>query len=154
VISVEAKQAGLFAAAKEHLSPERSSLLMAVVDVSKSSRDTRNAFAHHLWGSLNTRNNCVLLVHPKVIAKFTAESLAWASAGAQGPRPELNRSQVMVWNKQDFKDAAAAAAAAHDRIVRVSFTLEHPAERRMRQSLLADPQIARRYKLRLRENSR
>lgn len=150
MISTEARQAALFSAAKEKLTPEQASLIMAVIDTFKTSKNTRNAFAHHLWGSLNTRPDCVVLAHPKTIARYTAQMTAWSG---NGPVPDFDRSEFMVWRQPDFDEAVAAARTAHGRAVELSFTFDHGAADRHRGPLLADPQIQHRYNVRLAENA-
>jgi hypothetical protein len=148
MISSEARLAALFAAAKERLTPEDASLIMAVMDTTKASRNTRNAFAHHLWGSLNGRPDCVILAKPKTLIKYSAKMSEWRG---DGPRVELDRSEVMVWQQADFDAEVESARIAHDRVVQLSFTFDHPAAERRRQSLLADPHVARRYEIRRNE---
>jgi hypothetical protein len=164
VVSGEARQAALFAAAKERLTPEQSSLVMGVIDTFKASRATRNSFAHHLWGSIPRRPDCVVLVHPKTFAKATAGFTEWSLKYPSGitfpadnppdPPPQLDKSEVMVWQQKDFDHEVMAARVAYDRIVMLGFTVhDSPSADPMRRALLADPQIERRYKLRLLENS-
>lgn len=166
MVSGEARQAALFAAAKEKRTPEEASLIMAVVDSTKASRKARNAFAHHIWGSLNTRPDCVVLMHPKALAKNSAQWAEWSLRHPEGvtfplpdgtPMPEfppaLDRSEIMVWRQPDFDTEVQSAVVAHDRIVQLLFSLDHPVADHRRQALLADPQIERRYNLRLAENT-
>jgi hypothetical protein len=150
MISLEAREAALIAAANERLSREEAGLIRAVLDTTKASRRTRNTFAHHLWGSLSGRADCVILVDPKILIRYTAKIREW---DAKGTRPELDRSQVIVWRQSDLDLAADAARIAHDRIVQLSFTFDHPAAEHRRQSLLANDQIARRYSIRLSETA-
>lgn len=165
MVSGEARQAALFAAAKERLTPEQAGLIMAVIDSTKASRKARNAFAHHIWGSLNTRPDCVILVHPKTLAKNSAELAEWGlryPEGIQFPPPndaamppappQLERSEVMVWQQPDFDKEVEAAQIAHNRVVQLSFTFDHPAADRRRRALLADPHIERRYNHHLENN--
>ena len=149
MISGEARKGALFAAAKVQLSAEQAALVMAVVESTKVSRKTRNEFAHHLWGSLNSRPDCVVLAHPKDLAAYTAKMVALS--GTRKERPELDRSQIMVWRQPCFDEAVAAAKTAHQRTVELSFIFDHPAEDRMRQDLLQHPQIARLYAHHLQE---
>ena len=166
MISGEARQAALFAAAKERLTPEQSSLIMAVIDTTKTSRNARNAFAHHIWGSINSRPDCVILVHPKTMAKHSAQWAEWSLQHPNGvtfplpdgiPMPQfpppLARSEIMVWRQRDFDTELKAAQRAHDHVVQLLFTFDHPAADQRRAALLADPQIERRYNLRLAENA-
>ena len=158
MISGDARRAALCAAAKAKLPPEESSLILAVIETTKSSRETRNDFAHHLWGVLETRPDCALLMNPKTLARFNAELAAWGErAGrtdpARDPAPTFDRSEIMVWRQKDFDAALTAARKAHRQTVELLFTFEHPAADQRRPSLLADPQIARLYEHHLRESS-
>lgn len=106
------------------------------------------------------------VVHPKTLAKNSAEWAQFAQdyrgqvvlpvpKGASMPQfpDRLDRSEIMVWQQPDFDREVEAAKVAHDRVVQLSFTFKHHAADRRRASLLADPQIQRRYNHRLAENT-
>lgn len=150
MISGEARKTALIAAVNEKLTPEEASLITAVIESNTPSRKTRNMFAYNLWGSLNTRPDCVVLVSPKTLAKTNAAMTTWQG---QGPTPELERSEIMVWRQPDFDTALTPARTAHDRVVQLSFMFDHPAADRRRSGLLVDRQIARLYEYYLRENT-
>lgn len=156
MISGDARRAALAAAAKAKLTAEESSLILAVFDATKASRETRNDFAHHLWGILQDRPDCALLMNPKTLARFNAELAAWTDRTGNpeaDPVPTFDRSEIMVWRQKDFDTALEAARKAHTQTVELLFTFEHPAAGRRRPALLADPQIARLYEHHLRENT-
>ena len=88
MVSGEAKRDAVLAAARTSLAPEQASLIAAVIESTKPSRKTRNDFAHHLWGALHGRDDCVILVHPKTLAKYTAKMFSWAQR-PNDPRPDL-----------------------------------------------------------------
>lgn len=123
-ISADARKSAMIAAVQEKLTLEEASLILSVIEASKPSRDLRNEFAHHVWGSLNTRSDCVLLVNPRTLAKFNAAMTAWRG---EGPRPELDRSKVIVWRQKDFDTALKDAHLAHMRTYQLLFTFDHVA---------------------------
>lgn len=154
VQSIEARRAALFAAAESALSVEDYSLIQAVVESCKTSRDDRNTFAHHLWGNLSDRDDCVILVNPKYAARYFSSVLESVTDRRRRQIPDLDRSKVMVWRLSDFQEAKQRAGLCHDRTMQLPFAIEsHPAAVRRRPALLEDQQIARLYSRYLQQNN-
>ena len=65
IISGEARKAALYAAASASLPVEDAALVRADVDFCEASCKQRNAFAHHLWDSVNGRPDLVVIMSPK-----------------------------------------------------------------------------------------
>ena len=148
------RKAALLSAALSALPKDEYCLIKAVIDSCKASRDQRNDFVHHLWGEITGRRDCVLLMSPKVAAHHFASVMQAVQSPGLSAIPEIDKSKIMVWNLNDFRAAEELARECYDRTGQLSFVInQHPAADHRRQSLLADPQIARLHNLCLCENS-
>lgn len=154
VQSPEIRKAALLSAALSALPKDEYCLINAVIESCRASRNQRNSFVHYLWGEITGRRDCVLLMSPKVAAQHFASVMQSVQSPGLSAVPEIDKSKIMVWNLNDFRAAEDLARVCHDRTVQLSFVInQHPAADHRRQSLLADPQIARLHNLCLCENS-
>jgi len=143
--SAEAKKRAILAAAKAACSHDEYALIRATLERFTASRNHRNDFAHHLWGRLNTRDDCVILADPKVVAAYTAATTSWIR-NRTGTRPDIDRNQVMVWTLRDFEIALEDAREAHGSITRLPLSIGRPpSQNPMQAQLLTDPKIRRLY---------
>jgi hypothetical protein len=143
--SADAKKSVILAAAKAACSHEEYALIQATLERFKASRNQRNEFAHYLWGRLNNRDDCAILVNPKVVAAYTAAITAWTK-NRTDTRPDIDRNQVMVWTIHDFEVALENAKEAHRSITRLPLSIGRPpSQNHMQAQLLADPKIQRLY---------
>lgn len=95
----ESKKAVLLAAAQKALPSWKYVLLQAVLKVTKSSRDERNDFAHHVWGTAEELPGALLLMHPNVVLEVNVSHRASALDHGRGiisPRT-YDATRVMVY---------------------------------------------------------
>lgn len=107
--SSEARRAAMLAAAKVALSADDLKLYEGVEAAVRPSRNTRNAFAHGLWGSLPRLRSSLLLVRSE---DLTESHIAWAEMGNRGSPdmyPGLDYSQVWVYTAKELKKARESA---------------------------------------------
>lgn len=107
--SSEARRAAMLAAAKVALSADDLKLYEGVEAAVRPSRNTRNAFAHGLWGSLPRLRDSLLLVRSE---DLTESHIAWAELGNRGSPdeyPGLDYSKVWVYTAKELKKAREAA---------------------------------------------
>lgn len=120
------RQTALLAAAEEALSAEDYWLVQAVIEVSTTSRNQRNDFAHHLWGVSDDVPNALLLVDPKVFVRhLTMRSLyskgtlamysRYAMKGKDMPSGDLDHSRVQVYFKPALQRSSIDAIEAGTR---------------------------------------
>lgn len=100
----EARRAAIEAAAKVSLSRRDFRLYEKVDKATRSSRQTRNKFAHGLWGSLPKLKKSLLLVDIEDMADTT---VAWSTYtlrknGSKDPYPSLDYSKVMVYKTSEL----------------------------------------------------
>ncbi len=124
-----AKRAALAAAAKEALPPDDYALFEVVTKLIRPSRDTRNAFAHHVWGYLKTFPDCLLLMEASVIVSIQT---AWDSGKKSateiidgvthytikfpaGSQPA--QTKVFVYTENTMKEAVSDAIHARSLVV-------------------------------------
>ncbi|MBD3732960.1 MAG: hypothetical protein IE934_09620 [Sphingopyxis sp.] len=114
LIGGEARKAALAAAAKEALPPWQQHLLSAVIKATKPSRDQRNSFAHHAWGTADELPGTLLLMHPRVVVESNvSRRQAHIIENTRIIRPiDLDRSRIMVFREKDFADAQRMALQA------------------------------------------
>jgi hypothetical protein len=122
--SSEARRAAVLAAAKVALSPTDLKLYEGVEAAVRPSRNTRNAFAHGLWGSLPRLRNSLLLVRSE---DLTESHIAWAELAtrrSQDDHPGLDYSKVQVYTAKELKKAREAAweALVYFRMLRFCFS--------------------------------
>lgn len=153
MVSAEAKKSALVAAARASLCIEDAALIQAVLESCESARKQRNDFVHHLWGYIPGRSDCVLLMAPKEALAWSAQMSAWAGTMREklDEPPAIDRFKIMVWRLEDFQKAEQAALLAHRRTFQLQLCIGHPAKNKIRQALLDDPNLVRRYERILRE---
>ena len=150
---VEARRAAISAAAQSTLSADDFNLFTAVMKVIRPSRKRRNDFAHFLWGILPDEPNMLLLLNPKYLAQYDAESRSWsrdfmayptrAERSEIPPRPEIDLMNVFVYRKQDLLEDVDHATTAHGLVFSLHFALSpgHPAAEHVRTELCSQPQV-------------
>lgn len=105
--SAEAKRAALLAAAKEALPDWKYIILQAALKATKPSRDQRNDFAHHVWGTAPELPDAILLMHPNVVLQVNVSCRQIQNqSGNRVITPQnLNYSKIMVYKEADFAKA-------------------------------------------------
>lgn len=161
------RQTALLAAAEEALPVQDFWLLQAVLRLNRPSRDQRNDFAHHLWGTSDDVPNALLLVDPAVFIKHLtirdiyaknamAMFLRYSSMGKEVPTGELDHSKVQVYRKRALQQAAKDAIKAGARAFYLSVAIDHDRfgqhSDAMRRQLLSEPAIQQAFEALSREN--
>lgn len=151
----EARRAALFAAAEEALSVTDYCLFQAVVRAIKPSRDRRNDFAHHLWGTSSDVPNALLLVDPKIFVKHltmrellgrsTLETLNRQRETGKTLSGDLDHRKVFVFYEKDLKREVKAATEAGTYAFYLNFAVDRGRNAsvidQMRTRLLSVPAI-------------
>lgn len=141
----EAKRSVLAAAAREALPGWHYNLLMAILQVTKPSRNQRNSFAHHIWGSCTELEDELLLTHPKTIvdSNVSHRQRVKELPGGRGViAPKLiDRSKITVYREIDFKNAVTDAQKASEIVTLFYGTLDRRSRAGTLHQLLNQPQI-------------
>jgi hypothetical protein len=163
--SGEAKRAALLAAAAEALKDRADdhNLFRAVLHTTSSSRDRRNEFAHHLWGTAKELPDALLLVDPRAAIKqrTLAEAYAlrenspddkiWFGTMFELPPSQfIDRRKIQVFSRPTLAAEASAADQARKHVVLLSFALDRrkfgdQKADQMRAMLLSAPQVRREF---------
>jgi hypothetical protein len=137
----ESKRAALLAGADEAFGSrsEENCLFKAVLKAINPSRNRRNDFAHHMWGTSKELPDALLLVDPKIWVRHNtavevhAKALKRADAEAfflsmfkPEPNKELDRRKIQVFRKRDLEEDAEAARASAEYTLRLSLALKEP----------------------------
>jgi hypothetical protein len=104
----------LAAAARHSLEKGRLALFCAVINVTQASRDTRNKFAHHIWGYCADLPNAFCLTDPLIVAEYRRELFEWNTAKTRrSPSPPtIDHTQVFAYRRGDLKREARDARRA------------------------------------------
>ncbi|MEA3065504.1 MAG: hypothetical protein QOJ27_1956 [Sphingomonadales bacterium] len=162
ITSGQARRAALDAVSAHALAGPSFCLLQAVLKVTKPSRDTRNDFAHHVWGYDKNLSDALLLIPPDAIASLEIASRKHREAGnlsqhkvvmTEGNQvvivsnaPTLDHSSVAVWRQKDFDRAASAARNADRYFAHLWIALsDSPVRDERRKLLFDDPAIDRAF---------
>ena len=151
----EAKRGAIDAAAVQALSPDDMLLYRAVMKIIKPSRERRNEFAHHIWGTCREVPNALVLMHPKHQTKTTAILRHHLHGKVTGADPEAlalselprnHGSNMFVFYEKDLLEDVELVNSCLAWVHALSLTLAGKAAGsradRSRQQLLAVPQIA------------
>jgi hypothetical protein len=155
----EAKRAALEGAAKAALLADDFQLFRAVVSVTRSARQRRNEFAHHIWGFSPQLDNALLLVDPRDVLQSAVRIREWALELTERIRKgEIALSQldpntvpkfvpperVMVYRERDFQRCSQDAFLAFSRWSMLGIALQkNPGADQMRALLRSQPPIER-----------
>jgi hypothetical protein len=85
------KAAALLAIIEDKFIDRDKEIFHVVRSWSKVCENKRNQIVHHVWGTIESRTDAVVLVEPMDYFLRTGD---------------LDKSKVMVWTEKDFKDAA------------------------------------------------
>lgn len=127
----EGKKAAIDAAAVQALPQEDYDIFQAIQSLSKPSRDTRNAFAHHIWAVEPSIENGLCLIDPKLLGnhhalmmtRFAAVDSALFDANTKADdlislinnSPKLDYSSIPVYREKDFHEEVEKAQRAEMR---------------------------------------
>ena len=139
----EAKRAAILAAVNTGL-PDEAELFAAIWKATKPSRNRRNEFAHHLWGTCPQLPDDLLLADPRVSSvKYASYLEAKKSAGASpGLAMFTNFSEIMVYRDRDLGEETRAARIAMKLTGRFFALADDTSiSDQMRQKLLSEPAI-------------
>jgi hypothetical protein len=114
--AASARKAILLAAAKEVVMPEDYLRLLAVIKAIKPAIDTRNKFAHHLWGDSPEIPDALVLANPESWTQMHVDG-ALSFLGPRPPpgeEPEIiqDLSATFVWNRAALKSAVETMTRA------------------------------------------
>ena len=167
----ELKRAALLAGAEEAFGSrsEENCLFKAVLRAINPSRNRRNDFAHHMWGTSKELPDALLLVDPKIWVRHSTavevHAKALKSADAEKfflsmfkpePSKELDRRKVQVFRKRDLEEDAEAARASAEYALRLSLALQEPKSATadaMWRALLTVPPIQQEFRRLTNENA-
>lgn len=127
LIGTEGRRTAVREAAKEALSADELSLFLAVEKAISGSRNTRNAFAHGLWGwCLDITEPHMLWINPKDFQRTIAGHKhniqiieAWKADPERPvelpslPYKPLDLTKVLVYLERDFTEAVVEAKEAN-----------------------------------------
>ena len=138
----EAKKSALLAAARKAAPEWQYILLQAVIKATKSSRDSRNDFAHGIWGSSKDLPDCLLLMKPGVVVDHAMmdEKTSLVVINKHKLR-KYDRSRIFVYNESDFKNSCNEASDAEIAYGLLFMTMGETNEQARRQ-LLHLPRVA------------
>ncbi len=156
--SAEARRDALLAAANERLSKDDYNLFRAVLRVVRPSRQRRNDFVHHLWGTSAELPDAMLLAEPKVVIQQPLTRLAIDTRNAIAGKPrslnilEVDKAQVFVYREKDLVEDGDIADQAWGYIFDLYFFLgflmlesPSPLPDTMRDELLSQPPIQQQF---------
>jgi hypothetical protein len=152
-------------AAQSKLPAEKHDLFKAAMDSIRESANTRNDFAHHVWGRSTLVLDALLLANPNDLALHSAkfqrfietayDDVDWEKT-PEPPRPEFPRpydnSKAAVYYRADLEkaveDAARAWKVAQTLVMFVMTSIAPKAADAVREELSTDPQIRSRLPVR------
>lgn len=148
--SSEARRAALKAAAEVRLSKDDFLLFQAVVKVTTPQRNTRNHFAHHIWGRSPQVKNALLLALPEFFTDIVLAAKAGTKDWGQGVRTiptflKVDYSKVEVWTEKALLAANKQADEAQQIIVELTKGInsdDRSSGAQWRKPLLSRPPIA------------
>jgi hypothetical protein len=161
VASSDSRRQMVLAAAAVGLSQLDSIFVQATMAAIKEARETRNSFAHYIWGESNDLPDALLLVDAKQLTGCDvqiAQQVREAFKGAGGiiTPPEIDMSQVMVWKKPDFQRAVRDGREALRLVYEIRTGLLGPVPLELdaptRQRLLENPLVRQRVEVLCRES--
>lgn len=141
--SADARRNAINAAIANGL-PEEAELFQAIQKAIKPSRQRRNDFAHHLWGTCPQIPDALLLADPRDISMRYAEYLEAEKAGTLSSENTMfaEHSKIMVYRERDLNEEAQSARQASKFMMKFFILAEgQAASDEMRCKLLSDPRI-------------
>lgn len=130
--------------AAKALPPDDAALLIAAINVSRTSRDQRNELAHDVWGFIAGRVDVVLLCANESAVRFIM-SMKQQASSVEEWQERHGIIQIAVWTAQDLHDAVARAQRAHRALWSFNFAFLSPSREHFQQKLMDDPEIAAEY---------
>lgn len=153
----KARRDAIFAAAEKRLEKSDYLLFCAAMGSTKASEDVRHSFAHYLWFySRQYLPDSLLLVDPKYFATYGAGMEAALTTPPFNlddymKTARVDFGQIYEWKRENFNEAIRDAERALVTmqnlfllVARYHSKDQSPADP-IRQQLLADPEIARRF---------
>jgi hypothetical protein len=145
LVSSGGQKSALKAAAREALPAWQEILLRAITSVVEPWRETRNHFAHRVWGHCSELPDAILLTHPKTIVHHNISRRQRVlelpdGRGVIRPMP-IDDTQILVYRKVDFEEAIAEAERARDLYRLFYAILSGPSIAGPREQLLQDPVV-------------
>lgn len=152
-----AKKSAFLAAARSALPEWQFILVQAVLKATKPSREQRNDFAHHVWGTCKEVPDALLLVHP---ASSAASDLFFRSIREGEPPVQkpghhngYDLKRIFVYKDADLLSAAKDAAEAGLMFGRLQRVISPIPPVSVLPELLSDPRIQQALQPLTRESS-
>jgi len=106
-------------AAKKYLPKPYRDTFLGVMDIVSDYASKRHEFAHHIWGTIETLPEAILLVDPKHLFGHWGAANDWvagfaANPGNVGTAPILSTDVVEVWTKADLETERDRMFKAYD----------------------------------------
>ena len=139
----EARRSALLAAADAALPEWKRLLLLATLKATKPSRDQRNDFAHHAWGTAKELPGSLLLMHPRVVVE---RNISYRQASIEnGQRiiapKDFDADRIMVYRKKDFENAREKASRSQLLFNLLYMVIQSLTIEQARRQLLNEPEI-------------
>ena len=119
----EMTNSAIDALAKIRLTPEHHLLFSASLSTTKSSRNRRDEFAHHIWGISDAVQDALVLADPRDLSRELAHILGPVQRGGGSGtlhQPLWDPSKYFVYKEADFKSSLAEAKRAEDIVNKLS----------------------------------
>lgn len=153
---LEARRIALFKAAEKAVPEWQQIVLRTVWTATKASRDQRDRFVHHVWGSSRDVPDALLLMDSSVVVDRNVSHRQ--RTPTEGNRflltpADFDRSQVFVYRKPDFDRAVREADAASWLVILMLGAVGMSASEVGRRQLLNEPQFQQAVAPLIREKS-